>query len=175
MANCEEEQCDNVPSAICLHCQLQLCIPHIVEHGTSILKEGDRLSEEINRLTERLGGSTKILDRIWQESVEKLNRWKENQFETIEKEYAKQFQIIQLKKDQLIDLEKQLSQQLIEQAIQPLDHMQKRKNANMDTYKNIQQAIEDITRQSTQLENDLSSLDINTKTSSKQVSGNLFC
>lgn len=60
MANCEEDQCDHVPSAICLHCHLQLCIPHIVEHDSRIYKE-----------TEQLNISTKNIDQTYHESMEK--------------------------------------------------------------------------------------------------------
>ena len=60
-----------------------------------------------------------------------------------------------MKKQQLIDLDKQLSQRLIEQAVKPLDFIQQRQNANCDTYQIIRQTIEDITRETTQLEKDL--------------------
>lgn len=59
-----------------------------------------------------------------------MNPWKNDQLEKIDKQYEKVFREIQVKKDQLIEFEKQLSQQLIEQAIQPLDHIQKRTNNN---------------------------------------------
>ena len=67
---CEEEICDNLQSAICLHCQLFLCIPHIVDHGSILLKEGDVISEEINQLIERLN----IYFQDIQQNCEEMNR-----------------------------------------------------------------------------------------------------
>lgn len=152
---CEDDKCDNLQSAICLHCQLCLCIPHIVDHGSILLKEGDVISEEMNQLIERLNIYFQDIEKNCEEMTGKLNCWRNEQMKIIEEEYQQKNQLIQLKKQQLIDLDQQLSQRLIEQAVKPLNFIQQRQNANSDTYQIIRQTIEDITRETTQLEKDL--------------------
>jgi hypothetical protein len=78
MAACEEIECFNVQSAICLHCHHHLCITHIVAHGTLLLKEGDKLGEEINELIEKLNICLKKIHLTREETTYKLNIWRKN-------------------------------------------------------------------------------------------------
>lgn len=155
MKICEENPCDNLQSAICLHCQLVLCIPHIVDHGSRLVKEGDVISEDIHQLIQRLNIYFQDIERNYEEMMRNLNCWKDEQMKVIEEEFIQKSRMIRLKKDQLIDLDQQLSQRLIEQAVKPLDFIQQQNNTNKNTYQIIRQTIEDITRETTQLEKDL--------------------
>jgi hypothetical protein len=151
-ANCQERDCDNVQSAICLHCQQYLCVTHIVDHGKLLLREGDQLCEQINELAEQLNVYLKQVHLARDEATEKLNVWRQNQNDKVEQKYAEKVQVIQFRKDHLTHLENQLTKRLTEEAIQPLEYMQTRQNASSENLKTIRQAITNIARESAQLD-----------------------
>jgi chromosome segregation ATPase len=152
MANCEETPCINVQSAICLHCSRRLCAPHIIAHGTALLKEGDELCEQINQLTEHLSFSLQKIDRACEEATHKLGVWRQDQIDKIEYKYAEKLQVIETRKDHLTDLENELTKRLNTEAKQPLDRMQTQQNASSQALQKIRQNIAIIIRDSAQLD-----------------------
>lgn len=152
MANCQETACPNFQATICLHCNHSLCIKHIVEHGTLLLKEGDKLCEQINELAEHLNVCSIQIHIARDEATHKLNLWRQNQINKVENKYAKKLQIIESEKDHFIELENQLTQRLIKEAKQPLEFMQTRQNASSQNLEIIRQSIENIVQESKQLD-----------------------
>jgi hypothetical protein len=152
MANCEETPCVNVQSAICLHCDRRLCALHIVEHGAVLLKQDDELCEQINELSEQLNVSLQQIHLSRQEAMDRLELWRQKQIDKVEHKYAEKIQIIEFRKDNLTELENELTQRLIKEVKEPLENMQTRQSANVQNLQTIRQVIENITRDSTQFE-----------------------
>ena len=79
MANCEEQACTNVQSAVCLHCNRRLCTTHVIAHGAALLQEADKLSEQINELAEHLNVSLEQIQSTHSETMRALGIWRERQ------------------------------------------------------------------------------------------------
>jgi hypothetical protein len=152
MSNCEEKSCADVPSAICLHCNLRLCTSHIVAHGELLLKEANELHEQIDRLAEHLNISLQNIQRTSNETWNAVNIWRQKQIDMIEDKYARKMQAIGLKQNYLVELEKNLSQRLVTDAREPLNHMQTQNSANSQVVQAIRQTIADIEQESAQLQ-----------------------
>ena len=152
MANCEETPCVNVQSAICLHCSRRLCAPHIIAHGTALLKEGDELCEEINHLSEHLNFSLQKIHKAREEAMHKLGVWRQDQIDKIEFKFAEKTQAIEFRQDDLTHLENDLTQRLEKEAKEPLNLMQVKQNASSQALQLIRQNIAHITRDSAQLD-----------------------
>jgi hypothetical protein len=151
MANCEEQSCENVQSAVCLHCNRRLCTTHVIAHGTTLLQEADKLSEQINELAEHLNVSLQRIQSTHSETMKALGNWRERQIAKIEDKYAEKVKSIGSRQDYLIELEKQLSQRLAKDAREPLERMQIQKSANNELIQHVCQTISDIKQKSKEL------------------------
>ncbi len=152
MANCEENSCANVQSAICLHCNRCLCAPHIVAHGIVLLEEADELCEQINKVAEDLNVSLKQIDTARSETVDAIGIWRQKEIDKIEDKYAEKVQAIESRQAYLIELENKLSQRLAKDALEPLERMQVQKSANSQVIQAVRQTIADVKQESQQLE-----------------------
>jgi hypothetical protein len=152
MTNCEEPTCVQAQSAICLHCLRRLCSIHILVHNRLLLKQGDDLSEQINELTEQINISLQQIHSDREEAIHKLSIWRQNQIDQMENTYTEKLQIIDCRKDRLIQLEDELIQRLTKEAKEPLEQMQRQQTTNIQSLQSIRQVIANVTRDTAQLE-----------------------
>ncbi len=72
------------------------------------------------------------------------NQWRTEQMEIIQQIYEKHLKLIESQREVLEDAEVKLFQQLEENALQPLEQVQRQQNANIEITNHIQQTMKKV-------------------------------
>jgi hypothetical protein len=155
MANytCEEPSiCTRFQSAICLHCNRRLCLEHITEHNKIIYNSSiTNLSNEVKLTFQQVKEESEKRKDIFNNILTSYNLWKTEQIEKIQQIYDNHLKLIESQREVLNNKEVKLFEQLEQNALQPLEHVKRQQNVNMDIINHIQQTIKQVRKDNSYL------------------------
>ncbi len=147
MANytCEDDSiCTKFQSAICLHCNRRLCLPHLTEHNQMIVSGIKNLSNEVKTSFQQIREKSEKRKNMFNHILTSLNQWRTEQIEKIEQTYGNHLKLIESQREVLEHTELKLFKQLEENVLQPLELIQRQQNANVDIINDIQQTMKKV-------------------------------
>jgi len=147
MANytCEEDsKCTRFQLAICLHCNRRLCLVHITEHNKIIVSSISNLSIEVKAAFQHINEESKKRRNIFNSILTSFNQWRTQQIEKIQQIYDNHLKLIESQHKILADAEVKLFEQLEQNALQPLEYVQRQQNASMEIINDIRKTIEKV-------------------------------
>ncbi|CAF0821246.1 unnamed protein product [Adineta ricciae] len=154
MANylCEEKSsCANFQSAICLHCNLRLCLSHIAEHNKLIYSNVEDLSEELNATSQQLKETSEKSRIIFNDALSALEDWRRKQLERAEDIYKQQLETINVQRQFAEQFCQQLTQRLDQDVQQQLNQIKIQQNVSVGVLNFIRQTIQNVHNESTKL------------------------
>ncbi len=141
---CEDVSiCTQFQSAMCLHCNRRLCLTHLIEHN-KISFNLTNLSNEVKRTFQQIHEESEKRKNIFNHILTSLNQWRTEQMEKIQQIYDNHSKLIESQREVLENAESKLFQQLEENALQPLELIQRQQNANMEIINDIQQTMKKV-------------------------------
>jgi hypothetical protein len=147
MANykCEDNSiCTKFQSAILLHCNRRLCLGHITEHNQMIVSSITNLSKEVKRTFQQILEESEKRRNSFNHILASSNQWPTEQMEKIQQIYDNHSKLIESQREVLEDAEVKLFKQLEENALQPLELIQRQQNANIEIINHIQQTMKKV-------------------------------
>ncbi|CAF1120731.1 unnamed protein product [Adineta ricciae] len=154
MANylCEEKSsCANFQSAICLHCNLRLCLSHVAEHDKLIYSDVEDLSEELNATSQQLKETSEKTRTIFNDALSALEDWRRKQIERAEDIYRQQLETITVQRQFAEEFCQQLTQRLDQDVQQQLNQIRIQQNVSVGVLNLIRHTIQNIHNESTKL------------------------
>ncbi|UJR08579.1 hypothetical protein I4U23_012838 [Adineta vaga] len=146
---CEDKSsCRNFQSAICLHCNLRLCISHITEHNQMIFRDVGKLSNELETTSQRLKEASEKTKFTFTRILSSLDSWRKEQFNRIEGIYTNRLETVTAQQQKAEQLCHQLLQTLDQDARQQLDEMKRQQNISIGALNYIKQTIENVRNES---------------------------
>lgn len=142
---CEEVSiCKRFQSAICLHCNLRLCVEHINEHNKIIYNNIINLSDDVKKASEEIHDESINRQNKFNEIIHSFNQWKNEQINKIEQIHNKHLELIEYQRNTLTKAEILLLEKLQQNAFQPIEHVKQEQNASIDIMNHIKQTIEKV-------------------------------
>lgn len=100
--SCENEiECSKPSLRSCHHCSKRLCLDHMNEHNDLNMVRVEELSDEMNKLTDLI--SNLNTEKSLEDARYKLNRWKKENFDLIERIYDDHSEAIHRLENELND------------------------------------------------------------------------
>lgn len=149
MITCEELNCDNLQSGICLHCNQHLCTPHIVQHAKILLHYAVDLHQQVNELTEQMMNASKSVLEIYINAVADCHAWRAKALELIEQTlveqtYNEMMESIFFQQESFNKVHQDLIRRLSIDALQPLEKMQTQQTANAQALDTIRLTLKHV-------------------------------
>ena len=142
---CEEvSPCENFQAAICLHCNRRLCVRHIIEHDKIVFEDVKNLSDSVEVIIQQIKDKFDKNRITCHDLSSSLGEWRIEQLEKIEEIYRHELQLIGFQQEALEGFYRELSEQLENDAQQPLGRIQRQQNANTEILNHIRHAIETV-------------------------------
>ena len=149
---CEENSaCPNYQSAICLHCNRRLCLPHITEHHQSVLHNVQNLVNESEAVSHQMNDEYEKSRDIYHNILTSAGRWRAKQLEKIEQIYENHLQCVESQQEALNIAHQELSDLLDRDVRQPLKLIETQRNGSIEVLDHIQQTIKKVQTNSVQL------------------------
>ncbi|CAF4156047.1 unnamed protein product [Rotaria socialis] len=142
---CEEETCESIQAAICLHCEKRLCISHVFEHGCSLLKKSTvELRKKADELADSLAIASQSVDEGCTSAEAECHAWKTVALEKIEKEYSSMIKSIQSERKRLDKVRKELTTQLSIEVQQKLKTLRTQPICTSQALVDLQLVLENV-------------------------------
>ena len=142
--------CESFQLAICLHCNLRLCLLHINEHNQSIYDRVQNACVEVESASLYVQETFREHRTTLVQAVTAVEEWRQKQIEEIEQNYLNEMQSLQLKQSMLDNTQEILLNQLERDARQVLDKMAWQQNANLNILHAVQHTIETVRHEAVQ-------------------------
>ena len=148
---CEQQSsCENFQLAICLHCNLRLCLPHINEHNQIIYECVQNASAEVESASQYVQETFREHRLNFGPALTAAEEWRRKQIELIEQSYLIQVQSLELKAKMLDNTQEILLKQLERDAREVLEKLAWQQNANIDILHAVQHTIESVRHEAIQ-------------------------
>lgn len=149
---CEDHSvCNKLQLAICLHCQRRLCLEHITEHNKIILNSVTNISKDVQITFQQIKEESEKRRDVYNDILTSLNQWEAEEKEKLQQVYDYHLKSIQSQHEILANAELKLFEQLEQNALQPLEHLQNQQNSNIEIVDQIQQIIQKVRENNTYL------------------------
>ncbi len=137
---CEETTslCPKFQSTICFHCNRRLCFEHITEHNR-MMSHVNNLSNEVKITYQQIREESDNRKDIYNTILTAFNQWRSEQIEEIDRVYHDHLQDIESQREDLINAETNLFEQLEQHAQRPLEPLQREERFDMHLINHIQQ------------------------------------
>jgi hypothetical protein len=134
--------CTSFQSAICLHCNRRLCLPHITEHNKTSSSSIQILSDDCEKIFKKINDLSPKRTNAYCNMIESLDQWRIQQVEKLQQIYNDQFKLIESQRENLNNAQEKLVEQLDRDIRQPLEYVKQQANISADVLYHLQQIMQ---------------------------------